>query len=78
MEKIYIENMDFQKADALAFEVTELVLGDDRLDKKPVMKERFFGASTPAGAMDYIESLTGNISKRYLLMGRPERENQPC
>lgn len=70
-EKIYIKSMDFQKADALASETTALVLGDCRFDKPPVMKERFFGASTPSGAIDFIESLTKNISKRYLLKGRP-------
>lgn len=70
-EKIYIENMDFQKADALASETLTRILKDYRFDKTPVMKERFFGASTPDGAKDYIESLTGNLSKRYLLKGRP-------
>ncbi|NLT13067.1 MAG: hypothetical protein GXY05_01845 [Clostridiales bacterium] len=70
-EKIYIENMDFQKADTLASAIIDLMLGDCRFEKPPVMKERFFGASTPAGATDYIERLTGSIAKRYLLKGRP-------
>jgi hypothetical protein len=70
-ENIYIANMDFQKADALASETITRLLGAYRFDKQPVIKERFFGASTPVGAMDYIESLTENISKRYLLKGRP-------
>lgn len=70
-ERIYMENMDFQRADALASEILHLMLGDCRLVKAPVMKERFFGASTPAGAMDYIENLTEDIPKRYLLKGRP-------
>ncbi|NLA87997.1 MAG: hypothetical protein GX847_12105 [Clostridiales bacterium] len=70
-ERIYIENMDFQKADELASETASLVLGDSRFEKLPVVKERFFGASTPSGAMDYAGSLTGCVSKRYLLKGRP-------
>lgn len=70
-EKIYIENMDFLKADALTADTTKMILGAHRMHKTPVSKERFFGASTPSGAMDYIENLTGNISKRYLLKGRP-------
>jgi hypothetical protein len=70
-EKIYIENMDFLKADALASDTIALLLAGHGFDKTPVVKERFFGASTPTGAMDYIENLTGNISKRYLLKGRP-------
>jgi hypothetical protein len=67
-EKIYIENMDFN---ALSSAVIDRILGDSRLPKTPVVKERFFGASTPSGAMDFIENLTGTISKRYLLKGRP-------
>ena len=63
--------MDFQKADAYALRIIDLMLGDYRLDKPPVIKERFFGASTPAGAANYIESLTESIGKRYLLKGRP-------
>jgi len=70
-ESIYIENMDFPKANALSSAVIELILGETRLYKSPIVKERFFGASTPAGSMDFIDNLTGNISKRYLLKGRP-------
>lgn len=70
-EKIYIENMDFLKADSLTADTIEMILRDHRLNKPPVSKERFFGASTPTGAMDYIENLTGKLSKRYLLKGRP-------
>lgn len=70
-ERIYIKNMDFLKADALASDTIDLILGEHRYNKTPVAKERFFGASTPGGAMDYIENLTGDLSKRYLLKGRP-------
>ena len=52
-----------------------MLLGGHRLEKAPLCKERFFGASTPSGAMDYIENLTAGVSKRlfffYLLKGRP-------
>lgn len=70
-EKIYIANMDFQKADLLASYTEELLLGGFRRNKTPVVKERFFGASTPNGAMHYIENLTAGIAKRYFLKGRP-------
>lgn len=70
-EKIYIGNMDFSKADLLTVYVEELLLDGRRLQKHPVAKVRYFGASTPGGAMDYISSLTAGISKRYLLKGRP-------
>lgn len=70
-EKIYIANMDFQKADLLASYTEELLLGGFRRSKAPVVKERFFGASTPNGAMHYIENLTDGVAKRYFLKGRP-------
>ena len=70
-EKIYIANMDFSKADLMATYTEELLFGGHRLDRTPVSKERFFGASTPSGAMDYLDNLTAGISKRYLLKGRP-------
>ncbi len=70
-EKIYIKNMDFLKADTLTAETIEMILGDYVLNKPPLSKDRFFGASTPLGALDFIEILTGSISKRYLLKGRP-------
>jgi hypothetical protein len=70
-EKIYIAHMDFAKADLLASYTSQLLLGGRRLNKTPVFKERFFGASTPSGATDFIDNLTSGISKRYLLKGRP-------
>ncbi len=70
-EKIYIENMDFEAADAVTAETADRLLGRHRRDKPSVIKHRFFGASTPSGALDFIESLTGSLSKRYLLKGRP-------
>jgi hypothetical protein len=70
-EKIYIANMDFSKADLLASYVAELLLGGHRPNRTPVVKERFFGAGTPSGAMDFIENLTEGYSKRYFLKGRP-------
>ncbi len=70
-ENIYIENMDFKEADALAEETIKLLLGRHRRDKTSVIKDRFFGAGTPSGALDYIDSLTGGLAKRYLLKGRP-------
>lgn len=70
-EKIYINNMDFAKADKLIAETIALLLEDKRLDKTAVVKTRFFGGSTPFGSFDYIESLTSGIAKRYFLKGRP-------
>lgn len=70
-EKIYIDNMDFLKANELTKTVITRIIGENRLPKPSVTKKRFFGASTPTGAMNFIENLTRDISKRYLLKGRP-------
>ena len=70
-ERVYISQMDFGKADLLTAYVTALLLGGRRTNQPPVTKERFFGAGTPAGAMDFIDNLTAGVSKRYLLKGRP-------
>ena len=70
-EKIYIENMNFQKANQLTEEVISKLLGTINLNKTSSIKERFFGGSTPYGPMDFVENITENISKRYFIKGRP-------
>lgn len=70
-EKIYIENMDYTKANAIAEELTEKIFGSNRLKKSSVVKERFLGAATPDGSKDFIPEITEAISKRYFLKGRP-------
>ena len=77
-EKIYIDNMDFSKADELAGDTAEKLLGHHRRDKMALSKERFFGAATPSGAIDYIESLTASVSKDICSKAVPEPGNQPC
>lgn len=70
-EKIYVDNMDFKRADSFAEEVIEKVLKDSKLDKEADVKDRFMGAATPDGPKDFIEDLTKDISKRYFIKGRP-------
>lgn len=70
-EKIYIENMNFPKANVLIEEVINKLLKTTKLNKTSCIKERFFGGSTPYGAMDYVENITENIDKRYFIKGRP-------
>jgi len=70
-EKIYIDNMNYERADRFADEIIELLLKDFVSDKKAIVKDRFMGAATPEGSKDFIENLTSNISKRYFLKGRP-------
>jgi DNA replication protein DnaC len=70
-EKIYIKNMDFAKANKLSEETIKTIIGDKSADKASVVKHRFFGASSPSGPVNYIDNITENVSKRYLLKGRP-------
>lgn len=70
-EQIYIKNLDFAKADRLTAQMLKDFLGDKTLDKKAVVKHRFFGAATPNGPVDFIQNLTEDIPKRYFLKGRP-------
>jgi len=70
-EKIYIANMDFEKADAFRKLICETLLNYPKVDQKATVKHRFFGTSTPNGAVDFIEHLTEPLAKRYFIKGRP-------
>ncbi len=70
-EKIYIENMNFEKADRLTEEVIEILLKEGEIDKHSDVKHRFLGAATPKGPVDFVQNLTSNIAKRYFIKGRP-------
>ncbi|WP_455718481.1 PRK06851 family protein [Anaerosporobacter sp.] len=70
-EKIYIDNMNFEKADELTEKVCDMLLGSCEKQESGVTRHRFFGGSTPKGAMDYVENITSSCKKRYLIKGRP-------
>lgn len=74
-EHIYITAMDFDKANTLADEVCTMLFKDVTIQpdtvKRGMIRHRFFGGSTPKGAMDYVENITQSCSKRYFIKGRP-------
>ncbi|WP_028784405.1 PRK06851 family protein [Thalassobacillus devorans] len=71
LEEIYINQMDFAKANQLAVELNESFFhGVATTGRTSIVKHRFFGASTPQGVMDYIENLTEDLDKRYFIKGR--------
>ncbi len=70
-EKVYISQMDYEKADELANQVIFMIFGSKSLEKKAQVYHRFFGGSTPLGPMDYVENITADISVRYFIKGRP-------
>ena len=69
-EKIYINNMDFEKADALKEKVITQFFHAPPKDKEGLIVRRFFGASTTGLYFDFIQELTAGL-KRYLIKGRP-------
>lgn len=70
-EKIYINSMDFKKADQLTNKLIDTFFGKMKLNKKSDVRHRFLGAATPKGAVDFVPNLTEEISKRYFIKGRP-------
>lgn len=70
-EKIYIDHMDFKKANSYTEQVIHTLLTNTHLNKTSTIMHRFFGGSTPQGALDYVEDLTNPIKNRYFIKGRP-------
>ncbi len=70
-EKIYINSMNFKKADQLTNKLIDSFFGKMKLNKVPDVRHRFLGAATPKGAVDYVPNLTEEIPKRYFIKGRP-------
>jgi ABC-type cobalamin/Fe3+-siderophores transport system ATPase subunit len=70
-EKIYIENMDFEKANELTRTLIEKFFKNHAAEKSSIVKHRFLGAATPKGPVDFIENLTENVKSRYFIKGRP-------
>lgn len=69
-EKIYISNMNFDMLQKYEDEVIkQLVCGGT--DKNPICRNRFFGASTGDGSVNYIDNLTENTERRFFIKGRP-------
>lgn len=70
-EKIYIKNMDFKSLDHFTKDTLECLVREPDKEGSPTKYERFFGASTPEGSLNYIENLTREVDKRYFIKGRP-------
>lgn len=70
-EKIYIDNIDFNKLNEFTEATIEKFFGKLPLRKKGIAKNRFFGGFTYKGAVNFIMDLTKNIGKRYFIKGRP-------
>lgn len=70
-EKIYIKNMDFKSLDRFTRDTLACLVREPDNAGRAKKYERFFGASTPYGSVNYIENLTKGLEKRYFIKGRP-------
>lgn len=70
-EKMYIDNINFDNLNTYGDELIDTLIGDKKGSGHNVSFERFFGASTVDGSMNFIDNLTENLSYRYFIKGRP-------
>ncbi|MCH1627343.1 PRK06851 family protein [Fredinandcohnia quinoae] len=71
-EEIYVSSMDFKKADeVLSSLIDEIFSKSFDRENRPKKRKRFFGAATPKGAVNFIDNITEDINKRYIIKGRP-------
>lgn len=70
-EQIYITNIDFNKLNQITEDTICEFFGDKKTDKQSIVKNRFFGGSTPKGPVDFVMDLTSGIGNRYFIKGRP-------
>ncbi|MGM9923877.1 MAG: PRK06851 family protein [Bacillus sp. (in: firmicutes)] len=70
-EAIYIDNMDFDKANELTEEMIERLFGGRMKQSIADVRQRFLGAATPIGAVDYVPNLTNDMARRFFIKGRP-------
>lgn len=70
-ESVYIENMNFEAANQLTGEYIQHLFGKHQLARTARVDRRFLGASTPAGAVDFVPNLTEGLARRYFIKGRP-------
>jgi hypothetical protein len=71
-EKLYVGSMNFAKANKITNQLIERIFTDQKKEEEtPSIKKRFFGAATPKGAVNFIDNITENIQKRYIIKGRP-------
>lgn len=71
-ESIYRENMDFDKLNQAAEDMIAVIFEDHTASCREAKEvHRFFGALTPEGSINFIESLTQGMKRRYFIKGRP-------
>ena len=70
-EKYYVDNFDFSQIDEKCENLINEIFDEEKHTDKGKIYERFLGAATASGSVDYIESITDEIKTRYFIKGRP-------
>lgn len=69
-EKIYISAMDFSIANRIAEQLITRMFEGAITESGTGERHFFLGASSAKGAINYIDNLTSDLSKRYIIKGR--------
>lgn len=70
LESLYLSAMDFKKADKVANDLIETIFSASvEREKHPNVRTLFFGAATPNGPVDFIDHITEDVGKRYIVKG---------
>ncbi|MCD8500506.1 MAG: hypothetical protein LRY71_01015 [Bacillaceae bacterium] len=76
-EELYISAMDFEKANEVTDELINKIFTNVKVEAQPsIIKKLFFGAATPSGPINYIENITEEMDKRYIIKGAQVVGNQ--
>lgn len=71
LEAIFINEMDFQKADAITEKfIIDLLYQAEPKDRQVTKRHRLFGTNTPDGAVNIVQSLLDDLDNCYFLKGR--------
>lgn len=71
LEAIYINEMDFRKADLMTERfIIDLLYQVEPVNKEATIVQRLFGTNTPEGAVNVVPEILDSVSNRYFLKGR--------
>jgi hypothetical protein len=70
-EELYIAAMDFEKANKVTAQLAAKLFHNVSVaPESRSVEQLFFGAATPNGPINYIDNITSDLSKRYIIKGR--------
>lgn len=71
LEKVYIQEMDFTKANQLADDFTKKLLANEsKIGRTPHIYRRLFGTNTVDGVVNEVPNLTEHLKQVYHIKGR--------